>query len=96
MKYLVTNSTLDRATLVDEVDYSHCEGLDIYSGKRHKFIGTVINGKLVKPVSTRIKNTIIVDGKRKVCRIWDNQGETLDRYKFVTLNCCKYKINWIR
>ena len=28
----------------------------------------------------RIKNTIIVDGKRKVCRIWDNQGETLDGY----------------
>lgn len=29
---------------------------------------------------TRIKNTIMVTGKRKVCRIFDNQGETIDRY----------------
>ena len=33
----------------------------------------------VKPY-TRVKNTIIAAGKRKVCRIWDNQGKTLDRY----------------
>jgi hypothetical protein len=29
---------------------------------------------------SRIRNTILVNGKRKVCRIWDNGGETLDRY----------------
>lgn len=28
----------------------------------------------------RIKNTIIVNGKRKVCRIFDNGGTSIDRY----------------
>jgi len=28
----------------------------------------------------RIKNTVMVDGKRKVCRIYDNEGGTVDRY----------------
>lgn len=28
----------------------------------------------------RIKNTIMVDGKRKVCRIWDFGGTVADRY----------------
>lgn len=31
-------------------------------------------------MKTRIKNTILVNGKRKVCRIIDNGGETFDRY----------------
>ena len=28
----------------------------------------------------RINNTIMVDGKRKVCRIFDNGGASVDRY----------------
>lgn len=28
----------------------------------------------------RIKNTVMKNGKRYVCRIFDNGGETLDRY----------------
>ena len=31
-------------------------------------------------MKTRIKNTITVNGKRKVCRIFDNGGEMADRY----------------
>ena len=27
-----------------------------------------------------MKNTIIVNGKRKTCRIYDNGGKTIDRY----------------
>lgn len=27
-----------------------------------------------------MKNTIVLEGKRKVCRIFDNGGETLDQY----------------
>ena len=30
--------------------------------------------------STRPANTVTIDGKRYVCRIYDNGGETLDRY----------------
>lgn len=29
-----------------------------------------------------MKNTITLNGKRYVCRIYDNGGETLDRYTF--------------
>jgi hypothetical protein len=28
----------------------------------------------------KVKNTIMVDGKRKVCRIFDNGGASFDRY----------------
>ena len=28
----------------------------------------------------RVRNTIILNGKRYACRIWDNGGKTLDRY----------------
>lgn len=31
-------------------------------------------------MKTRIKNTILVNGKRKICRIFDNGGETCDRF----------------
>ena len=31
-------------------------------------------------MKTRIKNTVQKNGKRYVCRIYDNQGKTLDRY----------------
>lgn len=41
----------------------------------------------------KIKNTILVNGKRKVCRIWDNQGETLDRY---TIAFKGYKLKYKR
>jgi hypothetical protein len=28
----------------------------------------------------KVKNTILVNGKRKVCRIFDNSGATVDHY----------------
>lgn len=31
-------------------------------------------------MKTRIKSTILVDNKRKFCRIFDNGGRTFDRY----------------
>ena len=31
-------------------------------------------------MKTRIKNTVQKNGKRYVCRIYDNQGKTRDRY----------------
>jgi len=36
----------------------------------------------------RIKNTIIVNGKRKVCRIFDNGGTSIDRYT-IAFKACK-------
>lgn len=28
----------------------------------------------------KVRNTVTVNGKRYVCKIWDNEGETFDRY----------------
>lgn len=81
MKYaLMTLSTLDRAVRAYEpIIMTSFEGYAMYS-LNHKFFGTVINGKLVKPLSNRIKNTIMVKGKRMVCRIFDTGEEFFDRY----------------
>lgn len=82
MKYaLMTPSTLDRAVKAYEpIIMTSFEGYAMFS-PNHKFMGTVINGKLVKPLSNRIKNTIMVDGKRMVCRIYDTGPDNgLDRY----------------
>jgi hypothetical protein len=59
--------------------YPHAEGLGhTYAiSKTNQQVLHIVSIEEIKPP---IKNTIIVNGKRKVCRIWDNQGETLDRY----------------
>lgn len=59
--------------------YCHAEGLG-HTYAINKTNQQVLHIVSIDEIEPRIKNTIIVDGKRKVCRIWDNQGETLDRY----------------
>ena len=40
----------------------------------------VNGGGKINPMKTRIPNTVMKNGKRYVCRIFDNGGKTIDRY----------------
>jgi len=54
----------------DETIYGYFDGL----------LCDLLTYTFTKPKVERVKNTIMVDGKRKVCRIFDNDGATFDRF----------------
>ena len=60
----------------------NCIGCSDYPelGKFEGLLCELLTYTFIKPKLERIKNTIIVKGKRKVCRIYDNGGRSFDRY----------------